>query len=502
MPATPMDIRLRPYSVEPFTKVMLPDGIFDTALFSQEITCHYTNESAATLHNVTIYLEGVGDPGIVPVPHTHTFGEIPAGASVRVAWLADFRNATPGKKIVSVIAEANGHDLKRALKKIFVSSTVRDTTTGDFHCTIPEGTFIVSRLEVIGPRNKWRPCSDRDEKCVPSSGPWVPARLTITFVPNPGYAGIHGDLPFSDPWWKILAWIIFAIATIVAIVAAAHGEGTAGTAVSGEFDETTGDVDCCEPDPGGIPGDSTTVAGVASIIATTALAVGLSDDADPWWRGQEATPPANGLLTVSESVDVKFAYPAGAPQAGEAYPVDVDWTYVRHLSNGSTLTHTVQETQKNIHLSGGVEIEAPAEIFAFQEPLVIKARIKREDGTLFSGEGLHVFCMLRSPDDLYFHLPLLDDGVAPDEKANDGTYTGEISLEEIYPILLKRKAKLEGLWRIYLFAQDINSATPDMAPEVAATNIGGFMVASAIQITFDPTLPCPLQAHAAVTVIV
>ena len=39
MPATPMDIRLRPYSVEPFTKVMLPDGIFDTALFSQEITC-------------------------------------------------------------------------------------------------------------------------------------------------------------------------------------------------------------------------------------------------------------------------------------------------------------------------------------------------------------------------------------------------------------------------------------------------------------------------------
>lgn len=73
MPATPMDIRLRPYSVEPFTKVMLPDGIFDTALFSQEITCHYTNESAATLHNVTIYLEGVGDPGIVPVPPTHAY---------------------------------------------------------------------------------------------------------------------------------------------------------------------------------------------------------------------------------------------------------------------------------------------------------------------------------------------------------------------------------------------------------------------------------------------
>ena len=200
MPATPMDIRLRPYSVEPFTKVMLPDGIFDTALFSQEITCHYTNESAATLHNVTIYLEGVGDPGIVPVPRTHTFGEIPAGASVRVAWLADFRNATPGKKIVSVIAEANGHDLKRALKKIFVSSTVRDTTTGDFHCTIPEGTFIVSRLEVIGPRNKWRPCSDRDEKCVPSSGPWVPARLvTCQKTMSPGARQARLTSPSAEP---------------------------------------------------------------------------------------------------------------------------------------------------------------------------------------------------------------------------------------------------------------------------------------------------------------
>ena len=56
MAATPMEIRRRPFSVEPFTNVMLPDGIFDTALKKQRITCYYTNMSGATLHQVTIYL--------------------------------------------------------------------------------------------------------------------------------------------------------------------------------------------------------------------------------------------------------------------------------------------------------------------------------------------------------------------------------------------------------------------------------------------------------------
>jgi hypothetical protein len=45
MVITPMDIRRRPFSVEPFTNIMLPDGIFDTALRKQRITCFYTNTS-------------------------------------------------------------------------------------------------------------------------------------------------------------------------------------------------------------------------------------------------------------------------------------------------------------------------------------------------------------------------------------------------------------------------------------------------------------------------
>ena len=497
-----MDIRNRPFSVEHFTNIMLPDGIFDTALKKQRITCFYTNTSEETLNEVTIYLEGVGDSGIVPVANSYFFAEIKPGASVRVSWLADFEHGTPGKKIVSFIAQAKGMSLIRTLKNIFVSQTRRDATTGHYTCTVEEGTLKVTNLEVIGPRNKWQPCSERDKNCLPTQGPWVPNKMTMAFYPDPSYSGIHGDLPFNDPWWKIIGWVVFAVASIVAIVAAANGEGTAGTAVGGTFDETPDgiEVECCTPKPGGIPNSGMTIAGVASIIATVALAVGLADDADPWWRGQEATPPADGELTVSESVDVTFDYPDGAPQAGKPYPVHVKWDYQR-ITTGKTYHYSVEETQKNIHINGGVEVEVPAVHHAFSEPLIIKSRFKREDGKLFAGDELYAFALLRSPDDMYFFVDLGDDGLEHDEKPNDGTYTGEVNFKEIYRRLLKNNLKLEGVWRVYVFAQDVNNATPDMLPHIAAQTIGGFMVASGLQLTFDPSLPCPLEAQATVNVV-
>lgn len=179
MAITPMDIKRRPFSVEPYTKIMLPDGIFDTALKLQRITCYYTNVSTTALNDVTIYLEGVGDPGIVPVAQSHFFSKIPPGASVRVSWLADFEHGTPGKKIVSFVAQAAGMALVRTIKQIFVSQTRRDPVTGDYTCTVEEGTLKVSHMEVIGPKDKWQPCSERYKECRPGQGPWVPSRMSM-----------------------------------------------------------------------------------------------------------------------------------------------------------------------------------------------------------------------------------------------------------------------------------------------------------------------------------
>lgn len=501
MTTTPMTIQRRPFSIEPFTNIMLPDGIFDTALRQQRITCYYTNTSGAPLRKVSIYLESVGDPGIAPVAQTHYFESIPPGASVRVGWLADFEHGSPGKKLVSFIAQAQGMAFVRTLKHIFVSQTTQNPVTGEYTCTVEEGTLKVAKLEMHWPKDRWLPCSERYQECRPALGPWVPARMAMVFYPNPPYAGQHSELPFGDPWWKVLAWIVAAIAAIVAIVAAALGFGTAGTAVRGTFEETTGDVHCCTPDPGGIPGrDKLTVAGVASAIATTAAAVGLSDAADPWWRGQAQTAPATGELTVAEKVDAVFAYPSGVISAGAPYPVDVRWTYTRQTT-GNTYNYSVAETQHNVHVTDGVEVVAPAVHHAFAAPLVIAARFKRPGGQLYLGDDLYAFCLLRSPDDMYFFLELLDDGIGADQAANDGAYTGSIHLEEVYRVLLQHRLRLEGLWRVYVFAQDVNDAAPDMAAHLAAQRIGGFMIASALRVRLDASLPCPLQADAAITVV-
>ena len=42
---------------------------------------------------------------------------------------------------------------------------------------------------------------------------------------------------------------------------------------------------------------------------------------------------------------------------------------------------------------------------------------------------------------------------------------------------------------------------PGTPPEIAAQHIGGFFVASAITLTFDPNLPCPMKAQANITVV-
>ena len=48
---------------------------------------------------------------------------------------------------------------------------------------------------------------------------------------------------------------------------------------------------------------------------------------------------------------------------------------------------------------------------------------------------------------------------------------------------------------------EVDQTKPGTPPEIAAQHIGGFFVASAIEITFDPTLPCPLKAQGSITVV-
>ena len=499
MTATPMQVLTRPFAIEPVTNICLLDGIFDNALYNLRIACHYTNTSGGPLNNVTLYLEGVGDPGIAPTAKTFHFASIPANASVLVMWDANFMNAVPGKRLVSFVAKADGFDSRRTIAQIFVSQTRFDATLNTYTCTVEEGTLTVSKISAIVQRPTWG-SRGRDGKCEcpPEGGPWVPTGMTLAWAPDPSYAGTHGDLPFSDPWWKILAIIVAIIAAIVAIVAAATGNGTASFGASGTFDETQPSVTCCTPDTGAGPKRDYTVAGVASAIAVGAAAVALSDAADPFWRGQEKTPPAKSELTIGERVVAKWKL-ADPPTAGKAYAAEVSWSYTR-FTTGQTYEYAVDETQANVHVSDGVQVDTPPTVHPFK-PLWVRAQFRKGGGALFKGPELYAFALFRSPGDgLYFVVAITDDGLGFDPGANDGVYAGSLDLERAYRLLLKDRLPLEGIWRVYVFAQDVNQTKPGTAPQIAAQHIGGFFVSSAIHITFDPSLPCPLEAQATITV--
>lgn len=493
MTQAPLQVLTRPFAIEPVTNMMLPDGIFDNALYSLRIACHFTNVSTSPLGNVELYLESVGDPGIAPTAKTHTFVSVPAGASVLVAWDADFKLATPGKRLVSFVAKADGFTTRRSIMQIFVSQTRFDSSANAYTCAVEEGTLTVSGIRAIGPGRRWGH-GDKECRCPPDFGPWVPTGLTMAWAPNPSYSGVHGDLPFSDPWWKVLAIIVAIIAAIVAIVAAASGAGKASFGAKGTFDESEGDVNCCEP---AVTGEFT-VAGVASAIASIALIVALSDEADPFWRGQEATPPQPGEITIGEKVVAEWSL-AEAPNAGRAFPADVKWEYTR-FTTGQTYTHSVAETQTNVHLCDGVEVVTPAQIKSY-EKLWVNARFSRSGETLYKGIDLYAFALFRAPQGLFFVVPLSDDGIGYDQKAGDGTYSGGLDLERAYRLLLKQHQGVDGVWRVYVFAQDVNVTKPGTPPEIAAQHIGGFFVASSIELTFDPTLPCPLKAQGSTLVV-
>lgn len=242
----------------------------------------------------------------------------------------------------------------------------------------------------------------------------------------------------------------------------------------------------------------TTVAGVAGVIASVALAVALSDAADPHWRGQTATPPAPGELTTAEHVTAHWTF-LDEPRAGKAYRTQVKWAYER-VTTGSSYHYDVEEEQTNIHVTKDVKVITPGTVTS-PGSLWVQSTFTRPDSTVFSGPDLYSFALFQAPKGLYFLVPLTDDGVGFDGRAGDGTYTGGLSLEKALPVLRNAGQDPYGIWKVFVFAQDVNRVAPGTPPEIAAQTIGGFFVASAIQITFDPNLPCPLEAQGTIKVI-
>jgi hypothetical protein len=523
----------RPFASDVFTGLMLPDGIFVTMLGTQHINVHLDNTGASTIATPQIYIESVSHPSIAVTPATRVVPELKPGASRVERWQADFTNCPAGTHYVSIVLEDGAGAKSRFIKKIFVTRVSFDSSTRIFRAETPEGVLAASFLDLIGPRggcgddgheacccchrekpgaedtgNEREPADIKQLRRAHSTvtnfasllaqlGPsfrfcppgYLPHRMLVTWTPTPPYAGQYSDLPLQDPWWKVLLCILAVILLIAAAVAeAVDGDGSV-TVGSGDGD-TGGPVeDCCGVRAGG-GGNSYVAAGLVAAAAAAATAAGLSDIRDPFRRGQDATPPGAGQLTLAETLAVELGYPE--PVAlGQPFAVKAAWDYKR-LTDGGSFAASGNDTTQNVHVASSYQITAPEVHRRYRrQEWVVQGQFFDGDGNSFRGSQLFVQCLLVGPAGEFRRIVLQDDGNYPDEKPGDGVYSGR------YPFLRTDSA---GLWRYYVIAQDVNHATPDLKPEEAAQIIGGMVLTHQLVITFDED-DCPFVPDGHVMVI-
>jgi len=504
----------RPFSTDIITGLMLPDGIFEATLGKQMINCHFTNSGASNVASSSIYIESASHPSIMMTPYTHHVGSLSSGASRVLSWEVDLSGVPAGVYYVSFIVEtASGSD--RVIKKIFVTRVSFDAATTTFSAETPEGVISVRFQDLIPPVNichcRWqrRRLKPDDQKvswilnqfgklfkghdpnfvfCPPG---YLPLNFEATVTPTPPYSGQYGDLPFEDPWWKILLCIIAIILLIAAaIVESVYGSGSVevGSGGSGEVPEGCDDV-CGVSASGG--GSSYAAAGLVAAAAAVATAAACSDARDPFRRGEDNTVPTASELTLSESLQASFIYPE--PIAlGKPFAAGLKWEYKR-VTTGKTYTYSAKDMNTNVHVLSNYKISAPEVVHCYKkEPFLIHGEFYDSDDNQLKGNELLVQCFLVGPQGEYRKIVMQDDGIHPDEKPSDGVYTG------IY--YFEREEKPQGIWTYYVIAQDINNAQPDMTPEEAAQIIGGMVVTHQLVLTFDED-ECPFIPDGHVNVI-
>lgn len=510
----------RPFSTHPATGLMMPDGVFEASIGVQEINAQFRNDSGGGLPAGTVvYLEAVSHPSITVVPRTFPVDALPADGTRALAWTADFTTTPAGTYLVSFVSHDPAGGISRQIKKIFVTRVTFDPTSITFTADTPEGRLAVAFDDLIGPADvccrRRRPDPDvieyavahrnfldlarrfysqhdpEFEFCIPG---YLPHRVRMALAPNPPYPGQYGDLPFQDPWWKIVLCVIAVLLLIAAaIVEATSGSGDIAVTAGQPDPEGGSTPDCCGVRAEG-GGTSYVAAGLVAAAAAAATIAAYSDSRDPFRRGQDNTAPPDGELTVREDLTLRME-PTGPVTLGQKFETAVKWTYERTTSSGATQTYHVEEINPNVHVLSRYDIDAPDVVRSYaREPFIVHGQFYDADGRQMSGDELFVQCYLIGPIGQWRRIPMLDDGVRPDEKPNDGVYTGA------YNFTAKEEQDFRGVWTYFVIAQDVNTARPDMAPEEAAQIIGGMVLTHQLTINLGGGT-CPLVPDGHVNVV-
>jgi len=505
--ALQMTIPNRPFSTEPFTGLMMPDGFFEISLGKQRVNAHFTNNGAGPVNDVQFYIESVSHPGIVITPTTYYLGSAQSGVSYLYGWDADFSACVPGIHYISFIAESPAGK-KRVIKKIFVTEVTFDTATKQFSVAYPEGTMRVSFEDFLGPKDGGCCDKKREDGSTPTTNGkrnknqkktsnilqilrreaergsfpadfklctpyYLPHNVIWEIAPNPAYNGQYSDLPYQDPWWKILFCIIALLLLIASAIAeAVDGTGSVGVTTGGGSG-SSGSGSCCGIGASG-GGTSYVAAGLLAAAAAAATIAACSDVRDPIRRGQDHTIPLAGETTLSERLKAQFSYPEPVAP-GKPFSAGLKWEYTR-ITTGNIYTYGANDVTQNIHILSHYDIDAPDVIRVYKrERFVVEASFFDQDNKQMKGNSLFVQCFLVGPQGQWRKFILEDHGERDDKKANDGIYTGGLYFT----------SKDGGLWTYYVIAQDINHAQTNMTPEEAAQIIGGMLLTNQLTISFE-----------------
>lgn len=491
----PLSISRRPFAVEPMTGVMMPDGIFDCAIFFQEITCFIKNTSRGTIRDLWVrtYPENNPDWKLVG-PWQINLGDLKSGAASQVAWLSDFSASTPGKKLFRIEVGGtyeNGQGFDGYISStLFVSRTSYDSATRKYSCEVPEGVMelVFSSSEQSSPYEVVN--SDGPTKVQTMPVPW---KFSATVRAK---AGHELEIPFNDPWWKVVAWIIAVVAAIGALLEAKKGNGYAMIGTSGHGHDNPSDYHWCFPDPVAAKPEDMTPAGMLSVIANAAIAIGLSDKIDPWERGRVASGFSLGEVPKEEVLSLLLTLPSRLV-GGAAYKVGANWSYSAVSSTGKTTKLSMSDMEPNSHVVKKWDIDSPG-VTNFNKPIFVRIRGHLSDGSLYFGEDLYAFAVFTTPGSSprTIRIPLVDDGRGFDINKNDGWYSCGFIIENLFSQY--GVFEYRGEWTVTFFAQNVNSAHPAMPPKVAATYIGGNPVLSSVQLVRLSETPvtdksCPID---------
>lgn len=284
--------------------------------------------------------------------------------------------------------------------------------------------------------------------------------ITLTIVPRKPFRGTHGDLPFSDPLWKLIGLGIIAIGLLVGGgVAIYYAAGGGQPDPRGDPILTGYDLVCDEfvYDPSGtghmscgpvmvfdwdqFSTNEKAALGVAGAIGVgiggnlatniigTAMTTGgieaLSDNLDPFRAGEAQTTPETDEMTLKEVVKAQIEY-LGNPIPGEPYRLRTQWYFERHTDKDKIYQHEETWDLKNEFILPDISLNK--NYFTIGEVVddEVKVSIQFKDpgGTLIKGNQIYVVLIIGAPNRTHFLENAHDD-------AGVGTYMLRFAITEL-----------------------------------------------------------------------